>query len=170
MHGFAIKLLRYFAIGLGKSEDYFDPWFKNECGSTFRAIHYKPRIGTFTEKKGNIENEDLFNLVTPEHADSGFITLLTTFMFEGLEVEINGKYEKIKPLKNAIIVNIGNMLERISNNKIKATMHRVRDIGVERYSCPFFFDPKYSARISPNHLKSTRKSCEDNEYEAAEEN
>ena len=58
------------------------------------------------------------------------------------------------------------MLERISNQKIKATKHRVRDIGVERYSCPFFFDPKYSARISPKHLESARLSCEDLEYEA----
>lgn len=44
-------------------------------------------------------------------------------------------------------------------------MHRVRDIGVERYSCPFFFDPKFSARISNNLLTSSRKSCEDIVYE-----
>ena len=57
------------------------------------------------------------------------------------------------------------MLERISNYKIKATYHRVRDIGRERYSCPFFFDPKYSARLSPFLLESSRTTCEDRKYE-----
>ena len=104
-------------------------------------------------------------MVTPEHPDSGFITLLTTFMYHGLEVLIDGDYRPIKPIKNAVIVNVGQMLERISNYKIKATYHRVRDIGRERYSCPFFFDPKYSARLSPILLESKRKSCEDRKYE-----
>ena len=44
-------------------------------------------------------------------------------------------------------------------------MHRVVDIGVQRYSCPFFFDPKFSARITTNILKSDRKQCEDLEYD-----
>jgi isopenicillin N synthase-like dioxygenase len=44
-------------------------------------------------------------------------------------------------------VNIGDTLEALSGNQIKATRHRVMDIGVERYSSPFFFDPKFSARI-----------------------
>lgn len=43
MHAFALRLVRCFAIGLGKSENFFDPWFKDECSSTFRGIHYKPR-------------------------------------------------------------------------------------------------------------------------------
>lgn len=38
-----------------------------------------------------------FKMVTPEHTDSGFITLLTTFMYPGLQVEINGEYRSIKP-------------------------------------------------------------------------
>jgi hypothetical protein len=49
-------------------------------------------------------------------------------------------------------------------------MHRVLDIGCERYSTPFFFEPKFSARISDNTLASKRKHCEDHEYENAPEN
>jgi len=79
-------------------------------------------------------------------------------------VKINGAYRNIKPAKNAIIVNIGDTLERISNYEIKATKHRVLDIGCERFSSPFFFDPKFSARISNNLLQSKRTSCEDREY------
>ena len=77
-------------------------------------------------------------------------------MYPGLEVLIDSEYKPIKPRKDAIIVNIGNMLEKITNYQIKATLHRVRDIGRERYSCPFFFDPKFSARISESCLSSTR--------------
>ena len=59
--------------------------------------------------------KDDIKLVTPEHTDSGFITLLTTFMYPGLQVEINGEYRSIKPKENAIIINIGDALEKISN-------------------------------------------------------
>ena len=106
-----------------------------------------------------------FKLVTPEHCDSGFVTLLSTFMYHGLQVEIDGEYRSIEPVKNAIIVNLGETLARISDNKIKATSHRVLDIGQERYSCPFFLDPKFSARISNSVLASARTKCEDLHFE-----
>ena len=43
MHTISLKLLRCLALGLGKDEEYFDAWFKDECSSVFRGIHYKPR-------------------------------------------------------------------------------------------------------------------------------
>ena len=46
------------------------------------------------------------------------------------------------------------MLSRICNDRIIATMHRVIDIGVDRYSVPFFFEPKYNARIPLNLLEN----------------
>ena len=117
MHKLALKLIRCFAISFGKNEDYFDNWFKDECSSTFRAIHYQPRE---KDTEGTM-SADHFKLVTPEHTDSGFITLLSTFMFPGLQVKIDGQYKNIKPVENAIVVNIGDTLERISNYQIKAT-------------------------------------------------
>lgn len=57
------------------------------------------------------------------------------------------------------------LLEKISNHKIKATYHRVLDIGVERFSSPYFLCPKYSARINDKLLESSRKYSEDYEYE-----
>ena len=92
MHALALKLLSCLSIGVGKSANYFDPWFKDECSSVFRAIRYEPR------KNGgaglDLKTEEL-KLVTPEHTDSGFITLLSTFMFQGLQVEIDGEYKSI---------------------------------------------------------------------------
>mmetsp|Transcript_5858 Transcript_5858/g.9446 ORF Transcript_5858/g.9446 Transcript_5858/m.9446 type:complete len:111 (+) Transcript_5858:771-1103(+) len=86
-------------------------------------------------------------------------------MYPGLEVEVGGEYKPIKPVENAIVVNIGDTLEEISGFQIKATRHRVADIGCERFSAPFFLDPKFSARISKDVLKSSRKLCEDLDYD-----
>jgi isopenicillin N synthase-like dioxygenase len=100
--------------------------------------------------------KSLQKLTTPEHADSGFITILTTFGYPGLQVEIGGKYQSIEPVKDTLIVNLGETLSKISNGTIKATRHRVLDIGKERFSCPFFLEPKFSAKISSNILQSQR--------------
>ena len=75
MHKLSIDIIRCLAIGLGKREDYFDAWFNDQCSSTMRAIHYKPRDPTKEYKS---------ILTTPEHADSGFVTLLSTFGYPGL--------------------------------------------------------------------------------------
>ena len=96
MHDVAMKLVKCFAIGLGKDESYFDSWFQDECSSVFRAIHYEPREGNFNEQKEEIHlSAEHFKLVTPEHTDSGFITLLSTFMYPGLQVLIDGEYKSI---------------------------------------------------------------------------
>lgn len=160
MHDLALKIISCFAVGLGKSPDYFEPWFKKECASVFRGLHYLPR-----SKEVILDNPNEQILVAPEHRDSGFMTLLSTFMYPGLQVLIDGEFKSIKSVKNAFVVNIGCTLEKISNFRIKATMHRVLDIGVERFSTPFFFEPKFSARISDKTLDSSRKLCEDPEYE-----
>ena len=85
---------------------------------------------------------------TPIHTDSGFLTLLSTFNYHGLQVDIgNGVYKSVRPVPNTLVINLGDMLSRITNYKLKATKHRVLDIGVERFSSPFFFEPNYSAKI-----------------------
>ena len=76
----ALEMQRYLAIGLGKKSNYFDPWFKNECSSTFRTIHYLPRDQTEAGRAGTIQTK----LVTPEHCDTSFLTLLSTFGNPGL--------------------------------------------------------------------------------------
>jgi isopenicillin N synthase-like dioxygenase len=155
----AMKLLRFMAIGLGKDVDFFVPWFDNECLSTFRSIHYLPR-GQADVRSDQLSEDDL-KLTTPAHADSGFITLLTTFGFPGLQVLIDGEYRSIKPQKNCIVVNLGETFARITNFKLKATSHRVLDIGIERYSSPFFLDPKYTAVIPSNILTSEEQEVEE---------
>ncbi len=52
-------------------------------------------------------NDNLLKLTTPEHADTGFMTLLTTFGYPGLQVLIDGEYKSIKPEPNCLVINLG---------------------------------------------------------------
>ena len=77
-----LKLLEYIALGLGKDRKYFNQWFEKDSLGTFRTIHYLPRNKTGV-KTNKLDSKGL-KLTTPEHADSGFVTLLSTFGFPGL--------------------------------------------------------------------------------------
>lgn len=57
------------------------------------------------------------------------------------------EFRSAKPIPHAFVINIGDMLSRISNYILKATLHRVICIGDDRYSSPFFFEPHYGAVI-----------------------
>ena len=69
-----------------------------------------------------------------------------------MQVLHEGRYRSVRGKKNYFIVNFGDMLAKITNNRVKATMHRVIDIGVERFSHPFFLETHYSAKIPTNIL------------------
>jgi isopenicillin N synthase-like dioxygenase len=82
MHAVSLKLLEYMAIGLGKERKFFYPWFEHDSMSTWRAIHILPR------STGIVDSSKLDEagrkLTTPEHCDSGFLTILSTFGYPGL--------------------------------------------------------------------------------------
>jgi isopenicillin N synthase-like dioxygenase len=67
---------------------------------------------------------------------------------------MDGKFRSIKPVPNAFVINIGDMLSRITNYNLKSTLHRVIDIGEDRYSSPFFFEPYYEAKFPSSILKN----------------
>ena len=143
------------SIGLGRERFFFHQWFERDSLSTFRAIHILPRsAGIVDSSKLSAE---AFKLTTPEHADGGFITLLSTFGYPGLQVELEGEYRSIKPIYNQLVVNLGAAFELCTNYQMKATMHRVLDIGVERFSSPFFLRPMYTATIPTNVLAPSEK-------------
>ncbi len=66
---------------------------------------------------------------------------------------VDGKFQSVKPVPNSFVINIGDMLSRITNYILKATLHRVIDIGEDRYSSPFFFEPFYEAKIPSSIIK-----------------
>lgn len=132
-------LLRAIAIYLNLEEDYFeDKVFRGN--SILRPIHYYP-----------IENPDDIPedaVRAAEHGDINLITLLMGASADGLQVlRRDGKWIPITALPDQIVVNVGDMLERLSNKVLKSTIHRVvnpprEKMGTSRYSIPFFMHPR----------------------------
>jgi len=113
MHAVSLKLLEYMAIGLGKDRFFFHPWFSHDSLSTQRAIHNMPRSANLVDSSAL--NTEQVKLTTPEHCDTGFITILTTFGYPGLQVEYNGEFKSVRPIYNQLIVNLGDIFNRITN-------------------------------------------------------
>ena len=132
-------LLRAIAIYLSLPEDYFEEKVKNG-DSLLRALHYFP-----------ITNPDLLPegaVRAAAHGDINLITLLMGASAEGLEVlRRDGAWIAITALPDQIVVNVGDMLDRLTNHKLKSTIHRVvnpprEKMGTSRYSIPFFMHPR----------------------------
>ncbi len=106
-----------------------------------RLLHYPPLPPQAPE--------DLYG--SAPHKDFGCLTLLAQDDVGGLQVQTPaGQWVDAPPRDNAFIVNVGDMLHRMSNGKLLSTPHRVINAtGRERYSVPFFFDPNVAATIAP---------------------
>jgi len=84
MHKLTLKLAEFIALGLKKDRHFFRDWFEYDSMSTLRSVHLIPRdAGVVDSSK---LDKETFRLTTPEHADSGFITLLSTLGYPGLQV------------------------------------------------------------------------------------
>ena len=125
-------VLRSLALHLSLEETYFDQYIKNG-NSILRPIHYPPIA---TEPKGAER--------AAAHGDINLITLLMGAQGKGLQVQNhNGDWIDAMAEPDEIMINVGDMLARHSNNKLKSTIHRVTNPpkemwGTSRYSIPFF--------------------------------
>ncbi len=134
-------MLRAIALYLGLDEFYFDAKIKNG-NSILRPIHYPP-----------ITNEPKSAVRAAEHEDINLITLLMGASAEGLEVlNKQGEWIAITALPEQLVVNVGDMLQRLTNNKLKSTTHRVvnpprEKWGTSRFSIPFFLHPRSEMRL-----------------------
>lgn len=131
----AIYVLRALALYVGLDEMYFDKYVING-NSILRPIYYPPIVG---EPKGAVR--------AAAHGDINLITLLMGASSAGLEVQNKkGDWIPVTSLPEQLVVNVGDMLERLTNNKLRSTIHRVvnpprEDWGKPRYSIPFFTHP-----------------------------
>jgi isopenicillin N synthase-like dioxygenase len=139
------------ARGLGLPETFFDSAFAKGGISTLRLIRYPVRDEARLP-------EDLFVshrgrrrvLAGREHCDSGFVTLLAQDGVEGLQARArDGSWVDVPPVEGTLAVNFGKVLERWTQGAIKATEHRVLGSGRERFSIPFFYEPRVDAEIAP---------------------
>jgi len=135
-------VLRALSLYLGLEETYFDYWVTNG-NSILRPIHYPPIL---EEPKGAVR--------AGAHGDINFITLLMGASAGGLQVLRNdGEWIEAKPEEGDLVVNVGDMLERLTNNKLRSTIHRVvnppkEEWGTARFSIPFFMHPRSDMKLN----------------------
>jgi len=151
------KLLQAIALYLGLDEFYFDDWV-NDGNSILRAIHYPPIT---VEPKSAIRAE--------QHEDINLITLLVGASADGLEILTKqDEWVGVTSLPEQIVVNVGDMLQRLTNNRLRSTTHRVvnppRELWhTSRFSIPFFLHPK--ANMPLTCLESCITADEPKHYE-----
>mgnify|MGYP001161482659 FL=1 len=134
----SISILKQIEISLNYSTNYFADKF-NLPMALLRCNYYPKRSKELTDNDFGIA----------PHTDYGCLTLLFTDGTPGLEVELpSKKWEPVTAKKNEIIINFGDMLEIWSDQKIRATPHKVIGTNKERFSIPFFFNPQYDTIIS----------------------
>jgi isopenicillin N synthase-like dioxygenase len=130
------SLLQAIALYLNLDENYFEAHVNNG-NSILRAIHYPPIL---SEPKSAIRAE--------QHEDINLITLLVGASAGGLQILTKqNEWVDAISLPDQIVVNVGDMLQRLTNNKLKSTTHRVINPPREmwhtsRFSIPFFLHPK----------------------------
>ena len=138
----AKHILRALALYLNIEEDYFAQYIKNG-NSILRPIHYPPIL------------EDPKEAVrAAAHGDINLITLLMGAHGKGLQVQhSNGEWIDAVASEDELMINIGDMLSRHTNNLLKSTVHRVVNPDREllkksRYSIPFFMHPVSEMKLN----------------------
>jgi isopenicillin N synthase-like dioxygenase len=130
------QLLRAIAIHLNLGAHYFDDKIHNG-NSILRAIHYPP-----------ITQEPASAIRAEQHEDINLITLLVGASAGGLQLLTKeNEWVDIMPEEDEIVINVGDMLQRLTNNYLKSTTHRVVNPPralwhLPRLSIPFFLHPK----------------------------
>jgi isopenicillin N synthase-like dioxygenase len=143
-------LLSGIAMALGLEPNWFDRWCA-EPTVLFRIFHYPPPPPGFAGSWG-----------VAEHTDYGLVTLLVQDDSGGLEVRTGGRagnssvsgggtgeWVEVPPTDDAIVCNLGDMMERVTGGRFRSTPHRVRLPTTDRYSFPLFLDPAWDAEVRP---------------------
>ena len=139
LHKIGTRVLSVIALSLGLENDYFEPWVE-KGNSLLRSIHYPPVNSQSNPHRARA------------HEDINLITLLIGAEEGGLEVlSKDGKWIKVAPSSKAIVCNIGDMMQLVTDKKLKSTTHRViqdkKSESKPRYSIPFFLHPAPSINL-----------------------
>jgi len=131
-------LMNCIALALDLPNNYFQP-FLHKPTALLRLLRY----GRVVSDPAN----GVFG--AGEHSDYGLITLLATNEVSGLEIYKDGVWLKIPPKPDCFVVNLGDCLQIMTNNKFRSTVHRVviERADVDRYSIAFFYEPSRDAMV-----------------------
>lgn len=131
------------AAGLGLGSDYFNAYFSPKGDARLKLIRYRvPETGGTSQGVG-------------WHHDTGFLTFIMQNDIGGLQVDIDGKVIDVTPIseagENALVMNMGEMLQVATGGYLRATPHRVISPppGKQRCSIAYFFNPRLEAKFAP---------------------
>ena len=140
MLGLARKLVGGIALSLGLPRDFFESRQQHPI-TIQRLTHYPPQSGKVCVEEMGIG----------AHTDYGFLTILHQDDNGGLQVQNRvGDWVSAPPIPGTFVVNIGDLVETLTNGRYRSTVHRVINTsGNERYSIPFFIDMDFDAYVEP---------------------
>lgn len=140
MKGLSMVILSGIARSLDLVPDFFDEKLRNPI-SIQRLLHYPPQTGKIDESIIGIG----------AHTDYGNLTILAQDDVGGLQVmNRDGVWVEGTPIPDTFVINIGDLVQRLTNDRYLANLHRVvNSSGRERYSIPFFIDADYDAVFGP---------------------
>jgi isopenicillin N synthase-like dioxygenase len=136
----ALRLLNAIATNLGVPAWYLDADFRN-AHTSFLRLNYYPACPAAAAGR---------QLGVNPHTDSGAVTVLLQDEQPGLEVLHQGQWVLVEPRRDALVVNIGDIVQVWSNDRYRAALHRAFvHAEAERFSAPFFLNPSYNADYAP---------------------
>ena len=136
-----LDMMRAFALGMGLPEDSFLK-ATDEPIARSSIIHYPPQSEDLGEEQFGVA----------PHTDYGCLTLLWQDQVGGLEVQNReGEWVTAHPIDNTLVVNVGDLLMRWTNEGFKSTPHRVVNRKrQERYSMVIAWDPNFDTIVDPS--------------------
>lgn len=144
----SLRILGAIALGLGAQARALDGHFRPQH-SSFMRLNYYPRCPTPVRPAGVCAAEGGHLGISP-HTDSGAVTLLLQDAQAGLEVFHEGRWVVVEPRRDALVVNIGDIVQVWSNDRYRAALHRVFvQPDTERFTAAFFLNPAYGADYAP---------------------
>ncbi|MFM8504563.1 MAG: isopenicillin N synthase family dioxygenase [Acidimicrobiaceae bacterium] len=159
MQKLGAALMRGVALGLQMPADWFEKNIARQPTCLFRIFHYPP-IDVSQKPQDGISEWGV-----AEHTDYGLLTILAQDDCGGLQVRMPGAHDNansndtwldVPAEPDIFVVNIGDMLDRLTFGRYRSTPHRVRNAsGRERMSYPFFIDPSWDAVVEPLPLHGT---------------
>jgi isopenicillin N synthase-like dioxygenase len=141
----SMRLLAAIASNLGVSRQVLARGFEGGAHTSFLRLNFYPKT---VPVSGGDADQRPFGV--GEHTDAGALTILLQDEQAGLEVQREGCWHLVEPRRDALVVNLGDIVQVWSNDRYKAATHRVlTNPAHDRYSIPFFLNPSYETTYEP---------------------
>ena len=149
------RLMRGIALSLKLDPEYFRNQYRDEPTILFRIFNYPGFQSSETQSHWGVG----------EHTDYGILTILKQDCSGGLQVKTGQTWLAVPAIPGSFVINLGDMLERMTNGLYRSTPHRVQNQKNSRLSWPFFFDPHFDAKVQTVIPKTTGTELESESWD-----